>query len=313
MAKQIDTRQLRVLQALLEECSVTRAAKILDQSQPHVSLTLRKLRDIVGDPILVRSGSKMVLTERGLALRTHVRAVLDGIDKIIGSPEKFDPATSTKAFRIASADCMEAIFLPPLIQKLRQAAPESRVIIRGIDAGFDYAEALERDELDAVICNWPGAPSHLKTAHLMTEDIFCLMGPQHPLAGRDRLTLDEYLAASHIAPVARSRADPGPIDMQLAEHGWRRTIHTMVAEFNLIPHILMGTDLIFTSSARFSGYFSSLMPLCSVAAPSEVGSLRFYLLWHERAQADARNIWLRSQITGVARSLVATPSISATL
>lgn len=313
MRKQIDTRQLRVLQALLEECSITRAAKILDQSQPHVSLTLRKLRATIGDPILVRSGAKMVLTERGLALRSHVRAVLDGIDKIIGSPDHFDPATSTKAIRIASADCMEAIFLPPLIHRLRQSAPESRVIIRGIDAGFDYAEALERDELDAVICNWPGAPSHLKTAHLMTEDICCLMGAQHPLAGRERLTIDEYLAAGHIAPVARSRADPGPIDMQLAQHGLRRNIHTMVAEFNLIPHILMGTDLIFTSSARFSGYFISLMPLRSIAAPPEVGSLRFYLLWHERAQSDARNIWLRSQITGVARSLSAIQSKPHTL
>ena len=313
MGKQIDTRQLRVLQALLEECSITRAAKILDQSQPHVSLTLRKLRATIGDPILVRSGAKMVLTERGLALRSHVRAVLDGIDKIIGSPDHFDPATSTKAFRIASADCMEAIFLPPLIQQLRQAAPESRVIIRGIDAGFDYAGALERDELDAVICNWPGAPSHLKTAHLMTEDICCLMSTKNPLAGRERLTIDEYLAAGHIAPVARSRADPGPVDMQLAQHGLRRHIHTMVAEFNLIPHILIGTDLIFTSSARFSGYFSSLMPLRSIAAPPEVGSLRFYLLWHERAQSDARNIWLRSQITGVARSLSAIQSKPHTL
>lgn len=307
MRKQIDTRQLRVLQALLEECSVTRAAKILDQSQPHVSLTLRKLRDIVGDPILVRSGSKMVLTERGLGLRAHVRGVLDGIDKIVGSPDDFDPGSATKAFRIASADCLEAIFLPPLIARLRGQAPESRVIVRGIDAGFDYAEALERDELDAVICNWPGAPSHLKTAHLMTEDVVCLMGPQHPLAGRGALGIDDYLAAGHIAPVARSRADPGPIDMQLAQHGLRRNIQTMVAEFNLIPHILMGTDLIFTSSARFSGYFSSLMPLRSVVAPAEVGSLRFYLLWHERAQSDARNIWLRGQISAVARSLTAVP------
>ena len=95
MLKEMDTRQLRVLRALLEECSVTQAARKLDQSQPNVSLTLRKLREIVGDPILVRSGSKLVPTERGLALLGHVRAVLEGIDKIVGAPAAFDPAVST--------------------------------------------------------------------------------------------------------------------------------------------------------------------------------------------------------------------------
>ena len=58
------------------------------------------------------------------------------------------------------------------------------MIVRAIDASFDYAEALERDQLDVVICNWPGAQGHLKTSHVMTEDIVCLMGAQHPLAGR---------------------------------------------------------------------------------------------------------------------------------
>ena len=313
MLKEMDTRQLRVLRALLEECSVTQAARKLDLSQPNVSLTLRKLRDIIGDPILVRSGSKLVPTERGQTLLAQVRAVLDGIDRIVGTSPTFDPRSSTAPFRIASADCMEAIFLPPLVQHLQQQVPGASVIVRGIDASFDYAEALERDQLDVVICNWPGSPGHLKTAHLMTEDIVCLMGTQHPLAGRGRVSIEDYMASDHIAPVARSRADPGPIDLQLAERGLRRKIRTMVAEFNLIPHMLLGSDLIFTSSARFAAYFSSLMPLHWAPAPSEFGTLKFFLLWHERAHSDARNIWLRGQISAVARSLEASRTLRESL
>lgn len=303
MLRQIDTRQLRILQVLLEECSVTRAAQVLDQSQPHVSLTLRKLRDITGDAILVRSGAKLVPTERGKAMLGQVVAVLDGIDRIVGNAPNFDPAAERRPFRIASADCMEAIFLPPLAEQLQAGAPKARLVIRAIDTTFDYAGALEKDELDAVICNWPGAPAHLRTAHLMSEDIVCLMDARHPLAGRDRLTIEDYLDAGHIAPVARSRADPGPIDLQLAAHGLKRDIRTMVAEFNLIPHMLLGSDLLFTSSARFAGYFSRLMPLRTLPAPALFTRLDFYLLWHERAKSDARNSWLRAQIFAVARDL----------
>lgn len=77
----------------------------------------------------------------------------------------------------------------------------------------------------------------------------------------------------------------------------------MVAEFNLIPHILLGSDLIFTSSARFAVYFTSLMPLYWAPAPRAFGTLKFFLLWHERAHSDARNVWLRAQISAVARGL----------
>lgn len=72
----------------------------------------------------------------------------------------------------------------------------------------------------------------------------------------------------------------------------------------------MGSDLVFTSSARFARYFGSLMPLRSISPPPEFGQLKFFLLWHERAQADPRNVWLRGQITAVARGLAAgTPGL----
>lgn len=303
--RSFDTRQLRVLLTLLEECSVTRAAQVLDLTQPYVSLVLRKLRETTGDPILVRSGAKLVPTERGQAMIEPLRQVLDGIEKVVGMPAEFDPQTMTGAFRIASADCMEAIILPSLIGRLRAAAPASRVVVRAIDQAYDYAGALERDELDVVICNWPGPPQHLRTAHLLTEDVVCLFGAGHPFAEHQALTMEDYLAAEHLAPVARSRADPGPIDSHLAAAGLRRDIRVMVPEFNLIPHMLIGSQLVFTSSANFARYQCGILPLRSLPAPAECGKLDFWLLWHERAQANPRNAWLRRQIGAVARGLQA--------
>lgn len=300
---QIDSRQLRILLALLEARSVTQAARALDLSQPYVSLVLKRLREIVHDPILVRSGAKMVLTERGEAMIEPTRAALSGIERIVTPPDGFSPAGATGVFRIASADCMEAIILPPLVEQLRRAAPAARVLVRAIDQGYDYAGALERDELDVAICNWPGPPRHLKTAHILSEDVVCLFGPNHPFAVLDTVSIDDYLAAGHLAPVARSRADPGPIDSHLAEHGLKRDIRVMVPEFNLIPHMLLNSSLVFTSSAHFARYFCTLLPLFSRPAPPECGKLRFYLLWHERAHANGRNAWLRRQIASVVKNL----------
>lgn len=301
--RQIDSRQLRVLLALLEERSVTRAAQILGQSQPYVSLVLRRLRDLVGDPILVRSGSKMVLTERGRKMMEPARAALSGIEQIVSDPQVFDPRTADGAFRVASADCMEAFVLPPLVERLRTAAPAAHVVIRSVDQSYDYAGALERDELDVVISNSSAAPKHLKTATLMNEDIVCLFAHGHPFASKSRIGIEDYLAAEHVAPVARSRADPGPIDSSLAERGLRRDIRVMVPEFNLIPYILLSSSLVFTSSRHFADHFCAMLPLTSLPAPEECGRLRFFLLWHERVHATGRNIWLRNQVMAVARDL----------
>lgn len=297
-----DTRQIRVLLTLLEVRSVTRAAEMLDLTQPYVSLVLRRLRETTGDPILVRSGSKLVRTERGEAMLAPLRSVLDGMEKLVAPRSGFDPATAAGVFRIASADCMEALLLPALLARLRQAAPGARVTVRAVEPSFDYAAALEQDELDVVICNWPRPPEHLKSAHLMTEDVVCLFAEDHPFAAKDRLTLDDYLGAEHLAPVARSRADPGPIDAALAAAGRRRDIRVMVPEFNLIPHMLVNSRLVFTSSAAFARYQCSILPLRMLPAPPECGKLGFHLLWHERSQADGRSVWLRREIAGAARA-----------
>lgn len=303
--KQIDGRQLRVLLTLLEECSVTRTAQLLDQSQPYVSLVLKRLREATGDSILVRSGSKLVLTERGRGMIAPARLALAGIEQIVSEPQAFDPLTEHGVFRVASSDCIETLVMPRLIEKVRHAAPSARLVIRPVDQAFDYAGALERDELDVLISNWPGAPKHLKTAHLLRDEVVCMFSPDHPFAKKDEITIADYLSAEHVAPVARSKADPGPIDSQLAEHGLRRDIRVMVPEFNLIPYIVLTSNLVFTSSRHFADHFCSLLPLRKLPAPVECGDLRFYLLWHERAHVTGRNGWLRHQIMTVAKGVQA--------
>ncbi|ASM75236.1 HTH-type transcriptional regulator SyrM 1 (plasmid) [Pseudosulfitobacter pseudonitzschiae] len=300
---QIDTRQIRIFLSVLELGSVTRAANALGITQPAVSQVLRRLRDMTDDPLLVRSGSKLIPTIRAEEMLGPLRTSLKTIDAAFQSDQSFDPARDDLVFRIASADCMEAFFLPRFISEIRKSAPNARIHLRSIVSGYDYAMALEKGELDLVIANWPGPPGNLRTVRLMTDEMVCIVGPDHDLKETERVTLDDYMGLEHVAPSPFSPRVQGPIDGKLAELGLFRNIRVIVPEFNIVPYVLMSTDLVFTSSVSFARHYELFLPIRSIPAPPEFGTMQFYLLWHERAQASPMNRWLRAEMIRIARDL----------
>ncbi|WP_018633733.1 LysR family transcriptional regulator [Neomegalonema perideroedes] len=301
----VDTRQLRVLLAILERRSVTAAAAALGQSQPAVSQTLRRMREATGDPLLVRSGSKLVPTERAQAMMEPLRRALADLEEAIRPSQVFDPASQDHEFRIASADCMGAFFAPRLISSIRSASPRSRIMLRAVVSGFDYVAALEKGEIDAVIANWPSPPGNLRMTRLMSDGMVCLFGPAHPLSGKNRISMSDYMRLGHVAPSPLSATAPGPIDGRLAELGLTRDIRVMAPEFNLIPYVLLNTDLVFTSSRGFARHYQGILPIRALPAPEEFGVMRFYLLWHERMQHSAAHRWLRERVVEVAHRVAA--------
>tara|TARA_R100000750_G_scaffold27511_2_gene17580 strand:- start:2880 stop:3833 length:954 start_codon:yes stop_codon:yes gene_type:complete len=300
---QIDTRQIRIFLSVLELGSVTLAANALGITQPAVSQVLRRLRDMTGDPLFVRSGSKLIPTIRAEEMLEPLRASLETIGSAFQSDQAFDPSRNDLVFRIASADCMEAFFLPRLISEIRKSAPNARIHLRSIVSGYDYATALEDGELDLVVANWPGPPGNLRTVRLMTDEMVCIFGPDHVLNGSAEVTLDEYMALEHVAPSPVSPREHGPVDGKLTELGLYRNIRVIVPEFNIVPYVLMSTDLVFTSSVSFARHYEMFLPIRSIPAPHEFGMMRFYLLWHERAQASPMNRWLRTEMIRIAADL----------
>ncbi len=111
----VDRHLLVTLKTLLIEKSISRTALILDQTPPAVSLALRRLRELLNDPLLVRNGSKMVLTERGERLVKPVSDALEGMDKVFFKEGPFDPAKAVLTLNIASASSLATLFLSPLI------------------------------------------------------------------------------------------------------------------------------------------------------------------------------------------------------
>ncbi len=298
----LDLQHLTVLNLLLQEWSVTKVAAKLNQPQPAVSRMLRRMRGAMADPLLVRSGSKLVPTERALAIREPLREIMAQLNRL-EVETKFNPATSNREFRIACADCIETSLLPRVIAKIIGAGPRIRAKLRLIDPAYDVSWALEDGELDLAIDNSPNPREHLRIGGLYSDEVVCLMRADHPLAKNTRISLAQYLALSHLAPHPSSLRELGVIDGELAKIGYKRLVTATVPEFNMAPYVLTRTDLIFTTGRLFAEHYLRLLPLRIVPAPLELPPMKFYQLWHERSHVSASNRWLRQQVADVVKSL----------
>ena len=172
---QLDTNLLRVLHTLLTERSVTRTAMKLGQSQPAISNMLKRLRDITGDAILVRGKNGMTATARGEELLLLARQGLSVMESIASPAPAFVAATTQRVFHLGAPDYLSVLLLPMVMEKVRELAPNAGLVIHALNAGFDYAAALETGELDCVIGNWPDLPNHLHIAQLFEDDVVCMV------------------------------------------------------------------------------------------------------------------------------------------
>lgn len=297
----LSLRDLDILRRLLSVRSVSGVAAQLGQSQPSVSAILRRLRDIFGDPLLVRSGQKMVLTEKGMLVSAQVDALMNGFVDLLESDETFDPATSERTIRIAAATSFEFFLVPHLIAELNRIAPRCRLelFVPTLHSG-DETER-ESGGLDAIVGNWPVPPAHLKHMPLASAELACLVCASHPLPAGTQLTLEDYVRLSHISPSSQQDLSISPIEGMLARLGLERRVVISVPDYSIIPQLLPGTPHAFTVGRRYAEHATRGGRLKLLQMPEELGVMAFYLLWHERSQASRYHRWLRETIRRLVR------------
>lgn len=303
-ADHVDSYLLRVLVTLVTERNVSRAAIRLNQSQPAISKALNRLRDIYGDPLLVREKGGMAATDRAVALREHARRALAEIDAMAAGAEQFDAALSQQTFRIGSPDFMVASFLADVVGRFCREAPRARLVVLPLAADFDHQRALAQGELDVVIGNWPEPPQHLHLSLLLEDEMVCLTSRNDPRAQRG-LTREQYLAARHVVPLSYSPSQRGVVETHLAGLRVSRDARVVVPFFELAPYLLVDTDLVFTTARHFAMHFARLLPLAVSAAPFDFPRMRFYQLWHERSQQSPPHRWFRGLLTESAHRMIA--------
>ena len=298
----LDGHLLRILCVLLDERSVSRTARRLDQTQPAISAALKRLRTIFGDPLLVRDKLEMVPTARALRLEAPARAARDAMAQLVAAPAGFDARQATLTFRVGSPDYLAPALLAQVLRRLRTEAPGSRVELHPLGPDFDAERELAEDRLDVIIGNWPEPPERLHLSLLLEDELVCLVRKGHPLAS-GALTEERYLAAAHVVPMRYSSHQRGVVETHLAARHAVRDARVAVPYFALAPHVVAETDLVFTTARHFAEPFTRTLPLVMLAMPPGFPAMRFYQLWHERAHHDAAHRWLRRLITEVGRSL----------
>jgi DNA-binding transcriptional LysR family regulator len=297
----LSIRDLDILRRLLAERSVSGVAAQLNQSQPSISATLRRLRDIFQDPLLVRSGQRMVLTDKAMTLSAQVESLLSSFVELLESDEDFDPSTSERTIRIAAATSFEFFLVPLLVAELHRQAPRCKLelFVPTLHSGLETER--ESGGLDAVVGNWPVPPPHLKHMPLATCELACLVSASHPLPAGTRLSLDDYMRLSHISPSSPQDLSISPIDGMLQRLTRERRVMVSVPDYSIIPQLLPGTDYAFTVGRRYAEHAAQTGALKLLTMPEELSVMQFYLLWHERSHASRYHQWLRQTIRRLVR------------
>jgi DNA-binding transcriptional LysR family regulator len=299
----IDIYLLRILSAILTERSVTRAGAKLNQSQPAISGALKRLRNITGDPLLIRGKSGMVPTEYGLSLLGAAQNALCAIVSLRAGPPPFDSALSLRCYRVGCPDYLDVAFLPSMVELFRASAPNATLEFHPLAADFDFEAALEQGDLDLVVGNWTDPPEQLRLSNLFFDEVVCLVSDSHPFCQCGKLTEEQYLKSAHVASTPNFIRQRSFIDVHLARAGLERRVVASLPYLNLAPHMLVGSDLVFTTTRRFAEHYANRLPLSVLSAPMDFPPMRYYQLWHERGHYSNELRWLRGLLTCAANSL----------
>lgn len=292
-----DLNLLRVLDVLLEEENVTRAAARLRVTQPAISRSLGRLRRVFGDELLLRTGRGMRPTARALELKPRVRGSLGAIDRLVLETAHFEPARAQRRFHIAAVDYAQALLLGPLVRALAHEAPGVDWELLSTPRPAELE--LETSALDLSIEPRRPSGAGIVWSKLLDEEYTALVWDRHPSR---KLTTAVFTRLPHVL-VAPWGTPGGVVDEVLAARKERRRIAIQVPTFLVLPYVLVGTDRVATVPRRIANLLAAAHPLRIVEPPVSVPGFTLHQGWHEIHRHDPAHAWLRARISDEARRL----------
>jgi DNA-binding transcriptional LysR family regulator len=291
----VDLNLLVVLDALLTERHVSRAALRLHKSQPAISHALSRLRDLLDDPLLVRHGGKLIPTARALEIAPALSETLSRMQALL-APSGFDPATEHRTIRIAMSDYGASILLPGLLALLRKHAPNIDLVVSQASREVMLSQIAD-GEIDLALGVFQTADPRIKSRHLFEETFACL-ADMETLPSQSQLSLSDYCKRPHMLVALRSDIN-SEIDVALAKMGQKRRIIAILPHWSIAPSLIRGTDLVLTVARRTLPHRPETQGLQIFDPPFAIPSFPFRQIWHERRDGDPIHRWLREQVAGI--------------
>lgn len=306
--RNLDLNLLKVFDMVMSERSLTRAAEQLALTQPAVSNALRRLREALGDELLVRKGRTLEPTPRAEVLWPAVRACLQQLQASLAPPD-FDPASADSTFILTMADATAAEVMPGLLAVITAQAPQVSLRVVPLTTR-DPRQLLEDGQADLAVGHFPSVLTDLTARaqaggnasflhhRLFSGDYVCVMRKGHPLA-REPLTLQRFCEARHML-VSFSGRPFGFIDQALSALGRRRHVVLTVNQFFTAGKVVAQSDVLTVLPRHFVGVTGYAHELVLRELPFDVAPIHVDALWHLRKDGDRAHAWLRDQIAKLA-------------
>lgn len=289
----LDLNHLVVLNALLDECSVSRAAERVFLSQPAASFALARLREFFGDPLLAREGRKMVLTPAAKAMVAPLRDLLRQVDRVIAVRPTFDPATVSRTLRIESSDYLLTELLPHVVAECAQAAP--RLVFEFAPLDIHSRDRLDKGELDFVIAPRPWVSPKHPTVSMFRDGYACVTWRGNHNIG-ESLTRAEFFQAGHVATDWSGGLEGAAKEHMSGKAGDKRRIEVSVAHYSLLPRFLEGTPLIATVQASLARQVAASAPLRVLPCPVKLPVVEEIIQCHRFQEHDPLIAWFTQRL-----------------
>jgi DNA-binding transcriptional LysR family regulator len=294
---QVDLNLFVVLEAIYREGNLTRAGRQLKLTQPAMSHALKRLREMLKDPLFIREGPNMVPTPFSRNMINEVRQALQILEVSLYENRNFDPAHTRRNFQIGFWELMESTILPPLAKVLTRAAPEISITTLRVKRR-EIEQELASGTLDLVLDVPITVGDSLRQKPLFSDRVVVMARKGHPAIGRE-LDLDTYLRQDHIL-VSSRRLGPSLVDTELNRKGRKRSIVLRCQHYFAACRVVSETDMLLTIPERYAqmlntGFNHRLYPF----PLKSLQQLEIHMYWHESTENDPPNRWLREQIKKV--------------
>lgn len=284
-----DLNLLASLDALLQEGSVTGAARRVGLSTPAMSHALARIRERLADPILVRSGRGMLLTPRAISLKPRVHQVVNDARRTLEPEKPFVARELARTFVVHATDYVLTVIGGAVDRILREEAPE--VCVRFVPNTSDDPALLRDRGSDLAVGIYGDLPQEMRHRQLLTDRFVCVVRARHPVAAV-RLTLDQLVELPHVQVAPRGKPG-GYIDDVLRQRGLERRVARAVPYFITALQLVAETDYLLVVSERIAKRYAKTLGLALLELPIKLRPYALSLVWHPRVDVDEGHRFLR--------------------